>query len=133
MEQILASPRKVGSLPKNYIEKPDFGKIPAYLRRIKRAIAKEDALELRLKAEEEAMMRAKQRALSDEERKELTQGLHGKWEKVNSEYQKMTHMTALDTIGKIQRKEHFEKQLDQLERDLKLLSRNEPIYVDLEH
>lgn len=133
IEQILADPRKVESLPKNYLEKPDFGKIPAYLRRIKRDIEKENALALRLKAEEEAARRAKQRALSDEERTELTEGLRRRWNSLNAEYQKMTHMTALDTIGKVQRKEHFEKELDQVERDLKLLARNEPIFVDLEH
>ena len=133
VELILSNPKKTKSLPANFIEKPDFGKIPAYLRRIKRDIEKENALERRLQAEAEAAQRAKQRMLSVDERKELTEGLQSKWERLNSEYQKMTHMTALDTIGKVHRKEHFEKELDQVERDLKLLARSEPIYVDLEH
>ncbi len=37
--------------------------------------------------------------LSDEEIKILREGLKKKWEQVNQEYQKITHISKLDTIG----------------------------------
>lgn len=42
----------------------------------------------------------------------------------------MTHLSDLDTIGKIRKKETYEDQLGQLEKDIKLLS-NQNIIVDL--
>lgn len=42
----------------------------------------------------------------------------------------MTHLNDLDTLGKIRKKETYEKQLSQLEKDIKLLS-HQNIIVDL--
>ena len=46
----------------------------------------------------------------------------------------MTHMTVLDTLSKVQRKEAFEKELVQIEKDMALIDRPEgvDIWVDLE-
>jgi hypothetical protein len=116
----------------DYLHKEDFGKIPKYISRIKRDLKREADLELKLRQEAEAALRAKQRILTGDERKELMTGLKSKWQQVNSEYQKITHMTVLGTIGKVNRKESLEKQLERLEIDIKLLERSEDIYIDLE-
>ena len=58
--------------------------------------------------------------------------LKSRWDRVNADYQRMTHMTVLDTMGKVRRKEHFEAELKQLEKDMELLGRSEDIFIDLE-
>lgn len=117
----------------DYLKKVDFGKIPKYIARIKRDIEVENQLEEKLREQEEAVIRSKKRLLTSEERMNLISGLKAKWQALNSEYQKITHMTVLDTVGKVRRKENFEDQLVQTENDIKLLSRNDDIYIDLEH
>jgi hypothetical protein len=130
---ILADPKPGLTEPVDYLQKPDFGKIPKYISRIKSDLKKQVELEMKLRQEAEMASRSKQRILTDDERKELAAGLSSKWKQVNSEYQKITHMTVLDTIGKVRRKELLEEQLEQLETDMKLINRNEDIYIDLEN
>ena len=47
--------------------------------------------------------------LPEEERKELIEGLKKKWEIVHKEYQSITHVEKIDTIGLKRRKENCEK------------------------
>ena len=49
--------------------------------------------------------------LSEEEVKEIQCGLKRKWDEVNREYQKLTHVRVVDTVGLKKRKETYEKQL----------------------
>ena len=67
--------------------------------------------------------------LPEEERKELIEGLKKKWEIVHKEYQSITHVEKIDTIGLKRRKENCEKELAQLEKDIDKLSKN-MIFVD---
>ena len=129
---IIADAKHKNDDPVDYLHIADFGKIPKYISRIKRDLKRESDLELKLRQEAEAALRAKQRILTGDERKELMTGLKSKWQQVNSEYQKITHMTVLGTIGKVNRKESLEKQLERLENDIKILERSEDIYIDLE-
>eukprot|EP00913_Durusdinium_trenchii_P008666 g8139.t1 len=48
---------------------------------------------------------ARMRPLVEDERKDLIEGLKSKWEQVNTAYQGATHITKLDTMGKMKRKE----------------------------
>jgi hypothetical protein len=116
----------------DYLSKDDFGKIPKYILRIKKDIEKENCIREQIRREEEAAEQAKRRLLPLEERRGIISGLKTRWENVNSEYQQTTHMTVLDTMGKVRRKERFEKELKQIEKDIELLSRNEDIWIDLE-
>ena len=52
-----------------------------------------------------------------------------KWEVVHKEYQELTHISKIDTLGKKNKKENCEKQLAQLEKDIQKLSKNY-IFVD---
>jgi hypothetical protein len=116
----------------DYLRKPDFGKIPSYIKKIKADIEKENAMSERVREELRTAEAAKRRLLPQTERIAVLKSLKEKWARVNSEYQQITHMTVLDTLSKIRRKETFEAELLQIEKDMALLERNEDIYVDLE-
>ena len=67
--------------------------------------------------------------LPDEERKELIEALKKRWEVTHKEYQSITHVQKMDTIGLRNKKEKCEKDLAQLEKDIQKLSKNF-IFVD---
>lgn len=102
------------------------------MERIKKDIEKENLQIAKLREEEAAVERAKRRLFTRDERDTVIADLKTKWERVNTEYQRMTHMTVLDTISKMRRKEQFESELKQLEKDMELLGRSEDLYIDLE-
>ena len=49
--------------------------------------------------------------LPDDERAKLIEALKKKWEVVHKEYQQITHIQKIDTIGKKTKKESCEKEL----------------------
>jgi len=123
---ITARPKRRGEGQVNYLKKPDFGKVPAYLDEVKKEQEAERDYVRQLVAQEEAAKRRTQpnmRLLPEEEREELLASLKQKWEAVNRQYQGMTHIVSLDTIGKTRRKEEYEQQLQQLERSIEKLSK----------
>merc|ERR1712113_191644 len=61
--------------------------------------------------------------LDEAERLSLIDGLKANWERVNTDYQAATHLTTLDTTGKIKRKEKYEAELAQIEKDIEKLNR----------
>ena len=65
--------------------------------------------------------------LSQDERANLLRHLKEKWASVNTGYQKMTF--TLDTPAKQERKENFERQLGEIERDIQMLERSEIVLV----
>lgn len=73
--------------------------------------------------------RATVQQMSEDERVGLIEGLKSRWEQVNTEYQAGTHITKLDTEGKRKRKEKYEAELQQIEKDIEKLNRRN-ILVD---
>ena len=61
--------------------------------------------------------------LSEDEIRELRDGLKRKWEDLNQEYQKKTYIRLVDTLGLKTKKEGLEAQLQDLERDIKKLNK----------
>jgi len=123
VEVILAAPKKLADAPKDFLKKEDFGRVPRYLTHIKQDIDAEfnyirELQEQRAQAEAE-----RSRPMSEEERQQLLEGLKAKWEQVNTAYQAGTHMTKLDTMGKMKRKEKNEAELSQIEKDIERLSK----------
>lgn len=59
----------------------------------------------------------------------IREGLKRKWNEVNFEYQKLTHVRTVDTIGLKTRKENCEKELAQIESDIKKLNK---LYIFVE-
>jgi len=129
VETILAAPKKTTQGAKDYLHKEDYGKVPKYLNHIKKDIDAEYEYIRQLQAMEEEQRSSGTRLLSDEEKQGLIMGLKAKWEAVNTDYQAITHLTVLDTMGKIRRKEKYEAELAQTEKDIEKLNRKH-IYVD---
>jgi len=123
---ITAEPKQPESKDVRYVTKPEYGKTPSYLEAVKQEInnEKEYIREIVQKEREEQMRsQPKMRLLPEEERERLLANLKRKWEVVNKQYQEMTHIVALDTIGKVRRKEEYETQLQQIEKSIEKLSK----------
>lgn len=129
VETILAAPKKTSQGAKDYLHKEDYGKIPKYLGHIKQDIDAEYEYIRQLQAQEEEQRNSNSRLLGDEEKHNLIQGLKAKWEQINTDYQAITHLTVLDTMGKVRRKEKYEAELAQTEKDIEKLNRKN-IFVD---
>jgi len=129
VEAILAVPKKVKEEPKSYTEDPNYGKVPKYLEKIKADIANEYEYIQRLHEEEEAQRASRIQEVKPEDQQELIEALKARWEVVNHKYQGQTHLTKLDTLGKIRRKEQNEKELAQLEKDIQKMNK-QSIYID---
>merc|ERR1719313_340804 len=123
VETILAAPKKVSQGAKEYLSKEDYGKVPKYLKHIKQDIEAEYEYIRQLQQQEEEQRGSQVRGLPEEERVQLINGLKAKWESVNTEYQASTHLTVLDTTGKVKRKEKYEAELAQIEKDIEKLNR----------
>jgi len=129
VETILAAPKKVSQGTKDYLSKEDYGKVPKYLNHIKKDMQDEMDYIRGLQQQHEDMNRAPVKPMDEEERVSLIEGLKAKWEQVNTEYQAATHVTKLDTCGKIRRKEKCEAELAQIEKDIERLNKKN-ILVD---
>jgi hypothetical protein len=129
VETILAAPKNSTQGAKDYLHKEDYGKVPKYLEHIKSDIDAEYEYIRQLQAQEDESRNAQSRLMTDDEKYSLIMGLKAKWEQVNTDYQATTHLTKLDTIGKVKRKETYEAQLSQIEKDIEKLNRKN-IYVD---
>lgn len=124
VETILAAPKRVSDGAKLYLHKEDYGKVPRYLQHIKKDIENEYDYIRQLEQQREDQNQSMVRPMSEEERFGLIDGLKAKWEQVNTEYQATTHLTKLDTIGKTKRKEKYEAELQQIEKDIEKLNRS---------
>jgi len=123
VETILAAPKVVTSQAKNYLSKEDYGKVPKYLKNIKQDIEAEYDYIAMLQDEEEQENNARMMPMPEPERLKLLDGLKAKWESVNTEYQGATHMTQLNGAGAKYRKEKWEAELSQIEKDIEKLNR----------
>ena len=134
VEVILSPPTQYRDLKVNYLNKHDYGKIPKYLDKIRKELEEEEHRKQKQQEENEQSLRSKRRLLGLNERRELVSALKERWNQINREYQQSTHLTVLDTLSKVKRKESFEKDLEQIEKDIALIDRPESvdIYVDLE-
>jgi hypothetical protein len=123
VETILAAPKKPVDNTKDYFRKEDYGKVPKYLTLIKNDINAEYDYICRLKEQQYEQATAHIQPLEEDERTRLLDGLKSKWEGVNCQYQAMTHLTTLDTMGKMRRKEKYEAELGQMERDIERMNK----------
>mmetsp|Transcript_3776 Transcript_3776/g.9006 ORF Transcript_3776/g.9006 Transcript_3776/m.9006 type:complete len:278 (+) Transcript_3776:72-905(+) len=123
VEVILAAPKKLPEGSRDYLKKEDYGKIPKYLSHIKKDIDAEYEYIRQLQQQREQEEADRMRPLLEDERHHLIEGLKTKWESVNTAYQGGTHITKLDTMGKMKRKERHEAELSQIEKDIEKLSK----------
>lgn len=99
--------------PRVYVCKKTYGKMPQYPKK-------------EVKIEKQEVVEKKENKLEEETRITLLQGLKENWQKLNSEYQKLS--LTVDTIPKIARKLNLETRLKKLEQDIQLFS-NKNIYI----
>jgi hypothetical protein len=121
VDNILAVPKKPVSKDVNYLKKQDYGKIPGYMSRVKDQIQSEYRMIEEMQTSNRASHEESVEVLTESERDRLLSGLKANWEAVNKEYQTLSF--TLDTPAKKKRKEDYEAQLEQIENDIKRLSR----------
>jgi hypothetical protein len=129
VEAILAAPgnkARITTQQPVYLNKVDYGRKPAYLDDVKAEIQREEEMiKQYMSMNDQHNMgddpEDDSEELSLEELDNLIDALKTKWDKTNANYQRMCHMTHLDTIGKVNRKESMEKELTQLEKDIEML------------
>jgi len=132
VENILSVP-KAGTQPTDWLQKKDFGQVPKYLSKIKKEISDEyEYIRSMQQQEEEEQAAGGMHLLPEEERLKLIDDLKSKWDAVNATYQQSSvlSLASLDTIGKVKRKEMYEAQLAQIEKDIEKLSKKF-VYVRL--
>merc|ERR1711959_272822 len=125
VENILAVPKKTDVRQVSYVNKKGYGKVPAYLEKVKGEIQDEYNYIMQMQeaggdeGAEEGYGRTGM--LSEGERQAMLAGLKTNWDRINKAYQTLSF--TLDTPAKKQRKEEFEAQLEQIERDIERLSK----------
>jgi hypothetical protein len=129
LSKSLLAPKLPVNKDKDFLKKKSYGKTPQYLQKIKKEIEDEYQLVKEMQIEEDNEREKQKFLLPDQERKELIEALKKKWEIVHKEYQEITHIQKIDTIGKKTKKERCEAELAQLEKDIQKLSKNF-IFVD---
>ena len=118
VENILSTAKRTEE-PTDYLKKKDYGKTPEYLERVKSNIEGEYRMIQNLHAQHNQ----ERQCLPEEEVREIREGLKRKWDEVNREYQKLTHVRLVDTTGLKRRKEGYEQQMADIEADIKKLNK----------
>lgn len=121
VDNILAVPKRPISNEINYLNKADYGKTPQYLDRVRTQIQEEYRMIEELQQSSQPQNENAIEMLTEHERDGLLNGLKANWERVNKEYQTLSF--TLDTASKKQRKEAYEAQLEQIENDIKRLTK----------
>ena len=106
-----------------------YGDVPVYLRKLKATLsAEKDSFEQYVRTRSHpADSRDQVSQLSSEDRAGLILHLKRKWGKVNEAYQRFS--LAVDNEQKKLRKEDLERQLSEIERDIKTLEKGEVVLV----
>ena len=109
--------------------KKDYGKVPEYLLTIKQQIQHEkqralDEYEKSLQNESNGATRP----MSEDERDELLYQLKIKWAKLNNAYAGLSF--SLDVPSHKRRKESLEKEMTQLEKDIKSLQGKQVVVME---
>ena len=109
-----------------------FGTTPPYLVKIKQEIADEYEYIRSMQQQDDSGVPPGMKQLPEEERQALVDALKSKWQDVNKAYQGscVLSLKSLDTIGKVKRKEMYEAQLAQIEKDIEKLSRKVILVAD---
>jgi len=121
VDNILAVPKKPVSNEVNYLQKQDYGQVPQYLGRVKQQIQEEYRMIEEMTQSNQPQDEDEIEMLTDAEREKLLDGLKANWAQINKEYQTLSF--TLDTPAKKKRKEEYEAQLEQIENDIKKLSK----------
>jgi len=98
VENMLSQPKVIEG-QKKFVEKKEYGKVPKYLENIKDQMNREYEHIKTVHIQEEEARDNEKFLMSEEELRILREGLKKKWEIVNKEYQQITHISKIDTVG----------------------------------
>lgn len=138
IQTILSTPvENHNKTDKRYVNRPDYGKVPEYLKKIKSEREEEErevikSYEAETKKRMVAMGYSSESRMPEEQRIELLQKLKIKWDECNNLYQKQAHLIILDTQGKVKRKEVLENKLKEIENAIRRLEKGPVIIVHQE-
>jgi len=113
-----------GLYPK-YSQKRDYGKVPDYI-----VHRKKEASEAQREYDayiEERMRAGSMKRMPDEERCRILEGLRANWSLLHHQYQGLS--VVMDTQPKRNRKEQLEREMEGLERDIKMVEAHPVIYI----
>merc|ERR550534_1175591 len=124
LSSILQEPKKMQPQNECEVQKhAEYGKVPEYLETVKKEVQDEYNYIKEMDSSKESAHAGDVKLLPEEDKQNLLQQLKEKWELINHEYQTITHLVKLDTIGKVRRKERYEADLAQLEKDIEKISK----------
>ncbi|CRG94863.1 conserved Plasmodium protein, unknown function [Plasmodium gallinaceum] len=103
-------------LDENPLDKKDYGKISPYLIKIKNELKEKENLKKQDIIDEEKTAKE-----IEEKRNILLMELKNKYNEINKEYLKISHVVDVNSVRKLKKKENYEKQLNQLEKDIQKL------------
>ncbi|KAF7412081.1 hypothetical protein HZH66_000977 [Vespula vulgaris] len=109
-----------------YIHRKGFGKVPKIMKKIKYEVIKKELKEDKSKNDKH-IDEHKYHCISEEERKELLDGMKKRWDDMMKEFQCLPFI--IDTPPKVQRKAKLEYELQQLEKDIATLERHPYICI----
>ena len=127
VDNILAVPKKISHDKPDFVHKPDYGKVPQYLHRVKAQVDEEYRM-IRAMQEVPDETSSQLKVLGEQERQEILNGLKANWERINKEYQTLGF--ALDSVSKKKKKEEYERMLEQIEKDIAKLHKSFVIIAD---
>ncbi len=127
VDNILAVPKKISHEKPDFVHKPDYGKVPQYLHRVKAQVDEEYRM-IRAMQEVPDETSSQLKVLGEQERQEILNGLKANWERINKEYQTLGF--ALDSVSKKKKKEEYERMLEQIEKDIAKLHKSFVIIAD---
>ncbi|KAI4836627.1 enkurin domain-containing protein [Plasmodium brasilianum] len=105
-------------LDEDPLTKEDYGKISPYLIKIKNELREKESLKKQDIIDEEKI--AKELELKKEN---LLVELKNKYNEINKEYLKISHIVDINSVRKLKKKENYEKELNQLEKDIQKLEK----------
>lgn len=130
---LFIAPKNVKKEPKRYVDKKDYGQVPAYLTKHKDEIEEEYRLVKEMQAQEDELRERKKYLIPEEERLQLIDALKKKWDVLHHDYQGIiTKVTKVNPLGLKTMKENLEKEMEQIEKDIDKLNKKY-IFVDSTH
>ncbi|XP_014601718.1 PREDICTED: enkurin isoform X2 [Polistes canadensis] len=109
-----------------YIHRKGFGKVPKSVKKIRCEVVDKELRED--KPSDHCIDEPKYHCISEEERKELLDGMKRRWDEMMKQFQSLPFI--IDTPPKVQRKAKLEHELQQLEKDITILERHSYICVN---
>ncbi|MCJ8729019.1 hypothetical protein PDJAM_G00011670, partial [Pangasius djambal] len=103
----------------------DYGQTPEYLSQRQEEVRR--AQEEYDHYVKERMKEGAMKQLSEEERRDILDGLKKNWDELHHQYQGLSLIT--DTVPKKHRKDRLESEMKQLEKDIELIERYKTIYI----